>query len=51
MHRPTEEEIAKVMRETGMAYIQARNHLICRFMLQERLARGPVRELGKSNYE
>ena len=37
--RPTEEQIRQVMRETGMEWIQARNHLVCRFLVQEKLMR------------
>lgn len=36
---PSEEQIRRVMRETGMDYLQARNHLVCRFKVQERLLR------------
>lgn len=31
--RPTEEQIKQVMQQTGMDYIQARNHLIGRSLL------------------
>lgn len=32
--RSSEEEIQKVMKETGMDYIQARNHVQCRLYLR-----------------
>lgn len=32
---PSENDIRAVMAQTGMAYIQARNHLICRAMLRD----------------
>lgn len=34
---PSEEEIQKVMRETGMDYLQARNHVIARLIMRERM--------------
>jgi len=40
MRQPTEEEIQQVMKDTGMQWMQARNHLIQRFMIKDRLARG-----------
>jgi hypothetical protein len=40
MRYPSEAQIEQVMKETGMQYIQARNHLIGRFLIQDKLARG-----------
>ena len=40
MRYPTEAQIQQVMKETGMEWMQARNHLIGRFMILDRLARG-----------
>ena len=40
MRKPTEEQIQQVMKETGMQWMQARNHLIGTFMIQDKLARG-----------
>ena len=37
---PSAAEIARVMRDTGMDYMQARNHLICRYRVQQLLRRG-----------
>jgi len=34
---PDEAQIRKVMQETGMDYIQARNHLVCRYLVQKSL--------------
>jgi hypothetical protein len=37
---PTEEAIHKVMEETGMDYVQARNHLIGQYLLVQRKLAG-----------
>jgi len=46
---PTDAEIQRVMDETGMQYIQARNHLVQRYSIQDKAARerNPY-PLGKS---
>lgn len=36
---PTDAEIQRVMDETGMQYIQARNHLVQKYAIQDRLVR------------
>ena len=42
MYSPSDGEIARVMAETGMGHIQARNHLISRWILRTRMARESV---------
>lgn len=49
MLRPTEEEVRKVMKETGMDYLQAFNHVKQRLYLEKVvLPRRPQFPLGKS---
>jgi hypothetical protein len=42
--RPNEEEVQKVMKDTGMQYLQAYRHVQSRNILRERLQRGGGRE-------
>ena len=46
------EQIRKCMQETGMDYIQARNHLVARFWLTQRVEREHhFPQMGKSCYD
>jgi len=51
MLRPSEDQIKKVMQETGMDYLQAFQHMKQRLQLQAQMSRSPQRSLGKSCYE
>jgi hypothetical protein len=44
------ETIRKVMLETGMDYLQARNHLVARRLVESRIARERVPQLGRNCY-
>lgn len=52
LYRPSEDQIQKVMQQTGMDCIQARNHLLQRHQIQQDLQRNPPRySMGKSAYD